>query len=287
MDPLRTSELRCFIAVAEELHFGRSATRLGVTQPQLSRTIKAIEDQLGVRLLERTSRMVRLTPAGEVLLDEGRRALDAMANAAVRAQRAGTGERRLTVSMKPGGDGGLLPDILSAYESHPRSVPVDFVMCAARERIATLRSGAADIALLHASSELPEFDTVDLLTERQVVVLPRNHRLAARTSVCMADLECEPRPGRPSASRSQRASYFHDASQLAQLIALGQAIAVAPESVGRYVRPDITCVVIRDAPLTTLMLAWLPQRRDQELAAFVWAATQVAGQRGPVVDQHP
>jgi DNA-binding transcriptional LysR family regulator len=119
MDRLETRELEYFLAVAGELHFGRAAARLMIAQPALSKAIRKLEQRLGVRLLERSSRHVRLTAAGEVLLDEGRRALDAVLAAARHAQQAGSPGARLRLVVKPGGDGGLLPGILAVYEQEP------------------------------------------------------------------------------------------------------------------------------------------------------------------------
>jgi DNA-binding transcriptional LysR family regulator len=98
MDLPETRELLHFVAVAEELHFGRAAQRLGITQPPLSRTVKRLERRLGTVLFTRTSRHVALTSAGVALLDGARAALQAMTAAAHRAQRAGQPERRLTVA---------------------------------------------------------------------------------------------------------------------------------------------------------------------------------------------
>jgi DNA-binding transcriptional LysR family regulator len=115
MDRLETRELAYFLAVADELHFGRAATRLGIAQPALSKAVRQLERRLGVTLLERTSRMVALTEAGRVLSREARFALEAVSAAALRTQRAGTRDPRLILAMKPGGDAGLLPAILAVY----------------------------------------------------------------------------------------------------------------------------------------------------------------------------
>src|SRR5918998_4884330 len=99
-EDVETRELRYFVAVAEELHFGRAAERLGIAQPPLSRAIAQLERRLGVTLLERTSRRVALTPAGEVLQEQARTALDALAAAALRTRRAGAPQPRLVVALK-------------------------------------------------------------------------------------------------------------------------------------------------------------------------------------------
>ncbi|NJP96963.1 LysR family transcriptional regulator [Nonomuraea sp. FMUSA5-5] len=134
-------ELAYFVAVAEERNFTRAADRLGIAQPPLSRTIQRLERRLGVRLLERTSRHVSLTRAGEVLLKEGRKALDGLAAAERLAQRAG---RALTVVTKPGGDAGLLGPLLDRFAAHPDAVEVEVLICGIGEEQALLRGGTAD-----------------------------------------------------------------------------------------------------------------------------------------------
>src|SRR4029079_12536513 len=88
-------QLRCFVAAAEELHFGRAAARLHMTQPPLSRQLQILERILGVKLLERTSRAVRLTPAGRTFLPEARRILQLADSAAVSTRRTSDGEAGL------------------------------------------------------------------------------------------------------------------------------------------------------------------------------------------------
>src|SRR6201996_6638813 len=85
-------QLRCFVAAAEELHFGRAAARMNMTQPPLSRQIQLLEHVLGVKLLDRTSRLVKVTPAGRVFLLEARRILRLVESAALTSRRTASGE---------------------------------------------------------------------------------------------------------------------------------------------------------------------------------------------------
>ena len=284
MDRLETRELAYFVAVAEELHFGRAASRLGIAQPPLSRAVKQLERRLGVTLLDRGSRGVTLTPAGDVLLNEGRMALAAVAAAGRRAQRAGRGDPRRVLVMKPGGDGGLLPDILREYGADPDSIPVD-VVCRFADRARLLRDGQADVGLLHLPhADVTGLDTEKLLVERQVAVLPRRHRLAGRTSLRMADLSGETLPRWPDTPADGAADgpAVQDAGQLMQLIALGHTIAVLPASVEVQLRGNLTAVAVVDAAPTTVVVAWPEASRSRPVASFVRAAVAVAGRRPPL-----
>ncbi|WP_026413071.1 LysR family transcriptional regulator [Actinomadura oligospora] len=280
MDRVQTRELAYFVAVAEELHFGRAAGRLGIAQPPLSRAISGLERRMGVSLLERHSRRVALTAAGEVFLAESRRALEAVDAAVRRARRVGRSGPRLVLTMKPGGDCGLLPDILAAYAATPDAVPVDIVLCPADERADMIRDGRADVGLLHRpNNDVSGLDTEDLRTEDQVVVLPRGHRLAARTSVELADLADETTPDwTPGPGGAPNTLPVRDVGQLMQLVALGRVVAVVPASVRGQLRDDLTCVPVTDAPSTTLVLAWRQGHRDAALATFVHTASTTSHQ---------
>ncbi|WP_188194983.1 LysR family transcriptional regulator [Nonomuraea sp. SYSU D8015] len=269
---METRELAYFLAVAEELHFGRAAARLGMAQPPLSRAIQKLERRLGVTLFDRSGRGVSLTPAGEVLAREAAKVLDAVAAATARTQRAGRVEPRLVVALKPGGDGGLLPDILEAYPAHPDAVEVELVLCGVAERARLLRDGTADVAFLHAPYEdLTEFDSEPLRVEGSVAVMPPGHRLASRHIVRMAELETDPTPCWPG-----RHADVKDPATLMQLVALGRLIVVAPESVRDHLRRDLACVPVADGAPTTVVLAWTEGTRSRALAAFVRTATTVA-----------
>ncbi|MEO3854309.1 LysR family transcriptional regulator [Acrocarpospora sp. B8E8] len=277
-------ELAYFVAVAEELNFSRAAERLGIAQPPLSRAIKQLERRLGVVLLERTSRRVALTAAGQVLLDEGRRALDGLAAAERRAQRAGRQDPRLVLVTKAVGDGGMMPDILAAYEREPDAIPVEVLFCGFGEHAALLRGGFADVGLLHGRPDLTGLDSEDLLVEGQIAILPARHRLAGKEAVTLADLEGEVLPRWVGLSQDGGPE-VRDAGQLMQLIVMGRTIAVLPESACAYLGGDVVYVPVLDAPPITMMIAWPEQSRSPALAAFVRAATDVAAHRKPSFQQ--
>ncbi len=270
MDRLETRELAYFLAVADELHFGRAAVRLGIAQPALSKAIRQLERRLGVILLERSSRAVGLTEAGRVLAREARVALEAVSAAALRTQRAGTRDPRLVLALKPGGDAGLLPAIFAAYErerERERGVlPADVAFGADPARM--LREGQADAALLYAPpDELAGLDTEALLTEAPVAVLPASHPLAQRPSLQTADLAGETlhqKPADPGELKSM--------SELMHLIALGRKVAVLPRVLTRPLRDDLVTVPVADLPPVALLLAWPAHSTSRSVAALARAA---------------
>jgi DNA-binding transcriptional LysR family regulator len=272
MDDVETRELRYFVAVAEELHFGRAAQRLGMAQPPLSRAIRQLERRMGVALLERTSRLVRLTPPGQVLLTEARCTLTALDAAIRRTREAARTTPHLTLALKPGGDAGMLRTILDRYAASPGAVAVDLAFSAG-ERAAMVRDGRADLALLHRpQNDLTGLDTDDLHTQGQVVLLPESHRLTERAAISMADLHGEPMPRWPESRPDVTGHLVTDGNQMLQLIQLGRLIAVMPESVGQHLPAGLTSRPVLDADPVTLVLAWSQTSTSREVADFVRAA---------------
>ncbi|MEU2337524.1 LysR family transcriptional regulator [Streptomyces sp. NPDC013172] len=280
---METRELRYFVAVAEELHFGRAADRLGIAQPPLSRAIGLLERRLGATLLERTSRAVTLTDAGSVLLREARAALDAVAAAERRTRRAAlaaTGRPGVVLATKAGASGELLAKLLDAYAAEPDAVTVDLLLCGIGEQEHMLRDGRADVALLHLPFDSTAgLDTEELLTENQVLVLPAGHPLTTRPHVRLADVTDLPglplpRWPRPDGSYPDGPGpQARDHAQLHQLIALGRACWVAPESCRTQLREDLATVPVLDAPPVTTVIAWPPHSRSRAVAGLVRAAT--------------
>ena len=282
---METRELRYFVAVAQELHFGRAAQRLGIAQPPLSRAIRQLERRLGVALLERTSRSVTLTEAGSVLLREGQAALDAVDAADRRTRRAAlaaTGHPGLVLVTKTGASSELLSKLLDAYAAEPDAVTVEVILCGIAEQERLLRDGRADVALLHRPFDSTTgFDTEELRTEGQVVVLPAGHPLAGRAHLRMADITALPGlplprwPGPDGTYPDGPGPQVRDSAQLHQLIALGRASAVLPESSRGHLHHDLATVPVLDAPLVTTVIAWPPHSRSRALAGLVRAATRL------------
>ncbi|MFG3289639.1 LysR family transcriptional regulator [Streptomyces sp. NPDC048179] len=282
---METRELRYFVAVAEELHFGRAAQRLGMAQPPLSRAISLLERRLGATLLERTSRAVVLTEAGSVLLREARAALDAVAAAEQRTRRAAlaaSGQAGVVLATKAGASGELLAKLLDAYAAEPDAVAVDLLLCGVGEQERMLRDGRADVALLHLPFDSTAgFDSEELLTEGQVLVVPAGHPLALREQVRTA--EVAEQAGLPPARwRGRDGRYpegpgpeIRDQAQLYQLVALGRACCVVPESVRTQLREDLAAVPVPDAPPVTTVIAWPPHSRSRAVAGLVRAATRL------------
>jgi len=287
MNQVESRPLRYFVAVAEELHFGRAAARLGIAQPPLSRAIRQLETQLGFQLFERSTRAVRLTPAGEVLLAETRFALETIDAGIQRARRAAQPEHKLILAIKADNDGGLLSSIISAYESEHASVPVELLLCGWGEQERALRSGNADVALSYYPFDERDVDSEPLFTEPHVAVLPAAHALARRPWLRLSDLENEPLPagtdavvrvGGTGLPRRPAPQQVHDLAQLLKLVEIGQLCAILPLSVAeRYPRPEIAVRPIVDAPPAVLSVGWPEASRSLAVAAFVRAATRVAG----------
>ena len=284
MERVETRELEYFVAVAEELHVGRAAARLGMTQPPLSRALQQLERRLGVPLLERSSRGVALTDAGVVLLREGRAALDAVAAAERRTRRAGVveGPPRLVLVTKAGASVELLAKLLDAFAAEPEAVAVEVLLCGPGEQEQLLRDGRADVALLHRPFDSTSgLDSEDLGTETQVAVLPAGHELSTRTTLRLADLDGLPDlppprwPHRDGSYSDGPGPQVLNHEQLYQLVALGRTRAVLPASVQVQLRSGHAVVPLVDAPAVTTVIAWPPQSTSRALAALVRTATRL------------
>jgi DNA-binding transcriptional LysR family regulator len=276
VDDLETRELRYFVAVAEELHFGRAAERLGIAQPPLSRAIGKVEHRLGVELLTRNRRGVTLTTAGQVLLDEARTALAAIAAATRRTGRAADPQRPLILATKSGASHELLQRLLDVLGKDS----IEILLCEVSEQAGLLRDGSADVALMHHPyDDLAGFDTEELHTEGQVAILPAKHPLAAHEKLTLAEVSNVPDlpiarwPRLDGSYPDGPGPEVHTQSQLAQLVALSKTLLVIPASSRAWQWPEHVAVPVIDAPDVTTVIAWRPSSRSQAVAALVRSAT--------------
>jgi len=261
MNTIEVRELVHFTAVAEALHFGGAAATLGISQPPLSRSIARLERRLGFPLFHRTTRRISLTPAGEVFLADCRRLLADMDGAIRRAQRVGK-SGSLKLAVRPGAGQSVLTGLLNSYAELPGSGPVEVLYC--YDEVSALRTGAADVALMCATSTTDGLERLELGDERPVAALPAGHCLAARSSLAMADLHSLPE--------------FSDAlpneplDAIVDRVARGLLVVVVGEGVADRLGTAVTAVPVVDYPITHLVLAWPADQAHAPRAELVRTA---------------
>jgi DNA-binding transcriptional LysR family regulator len=278
-------QLRYFIAVAAELHFGRAAARLHISQPPLSRAIRALEEQLGVTLLARSRRRVELTAEGAHFLGEARRIVESVERAAAGVRALAAGQKgRLRIGFVSLADYGVLPGLLKAYKAAQPGVALALREMLSPEQAAALASGELDFGLL-----LPpvagsgELEHIVVQRERFLVALPARHRLAqGRGKIGMRSLAGEafvmvPREIAPGlydivSGLAARAGFSLNVTQEAiqmqtvvSLVSSGLGVAIVPGSLANLGRRGVVYREIADPhPRLELWLAW---RRGEHGAA--------------------
>jgi LysR family transcriptional regulator, benzoate and cis,cis-muconate-responsive activator of ben and cat genes len=191
-EQLELRHLRYFIAVAEELHFGRAARKLGITQPPLSLQIQRLEAELGVQLFERTNRRVQLTPAGKTLLEEGRHVVADFNSATDAARRAARGETgSLTVAFAASVMFLSLPRIIRRFRAQFPNVRLELRELPTGPQIIALRNGELDIGFLREPSRDAELTTETVMREGLLLALSKRHELANRKRLRLADVANE------------------------------------------------------------------------------------------------
>jgi DNA-binding transcriptional LysR family regulator len=186
-------QLRCFVAAAEELHFGRAALRLHMTQPPLSRQIQMLERSLGIVLLERNNRGVRLTAAGRGFLRDARHILAFSEQAGTSARRLASGEvGRLTLGFTGVSAYNLVPQLLAKAAIEMPEVEFVLKEMVSDAQLDALSANLIDVGLVRQVRERQMYDAQLVYREPLMVVLPAAHPLATQTSVAVADLHLQP-----------------------------------------------------------------------------------------------
>jgi len=203
--------LRYFIAVAEELNFTRAAERLNTAQPSLSQQIKHLEQDLGVRLLNRSKRHVALTEGGKVFLSEAKDVLARLDRAVQRAAREQQGKSiELSVGVVPAAEIKILPTLIPLLERNLPKVRLVFHNLPSAEQKRLLATGSLDVGLLRGPLHDPRLEVEDVLWEVLVVGLPAKHPLARKKAVTIRQLNDLPfimvsREGSPELHAAVRA----------------------------------------------------------------------------------
>ncbi|GGL77428.1 LysR family transcriptional regulator [Streptomyces fumigatiscleroticus] len=256
MTDVHVRDLRYFLAVAEELHFTRAAERLYVSQPALSKQIRALERQLGAELFRRESRGVALTEAGAALLPHARRVVDAWAEGAAAVEAARAARRgTLVVGMSTSpGRGGLLPAIRSRFTAaHPEAV-LRLRQLSWQDPTAGLADGETDIAFVWLP--LPDagrYAWTVVAEEPRLVALPDTHPLAAREALDFADLADEPFLALPPDAGVLRDFWLALDERAGRPPRIGAEIAGTEETYEALVAGLGICLVAAgNAPLITL-----------------------------------
>ena len=295
--------LRYFVMVAEELHFGRAAEKLHISQPPLSMQIRSLEEELGVTLLHRTQRHVSLTQAGHAFLQEARQILARLEQAVLMTRRAGRGEiGELAVGFISVADYNVLPVVLREFRQRFPLVNLTLRESTTDAQIRDLIGCRIDVGFVLPPIDEPALQSACIVREPLVAALPERHPLARRPGkLALAKLKDAPfilfpRPMAPGLYDDVvsfcRAAGFsprveQEAVQMQTIVSLVSAelgVALIPASLTNLRRTGVTYKALREqSPLTEIHLAW---RRGDDLPAlrvFVDLALHAASSRPPVM----
>ncbi|MBV2361820.1 LysR family transcriptional regulator [Streptomonospora nanhaiensis] len=281
-----TRLLRYFAAVAEELHFTRAAERLYVSQPALSRQIRRLERDLRVTLFERTTRGVRLTPAGEALLPVARRMIDdwAAGQRAARTARAAA-QRVLRLGFEATGAADLTTRARMRFRERHPDASIEPHRFNWGGEVAALREGLVDAALIWLPNDLSGLTTEIVAEEPRAVGMRADHPLAAKDVLTIEDLRDEPLPWarsaprewvewwavvpRPDGSRPRWGPANDNAEELLENVAGGSGVCIVSRSISVYYRrPDLVWRPLVGVEPLRIALGWTHECAHPLLPAF-------------------
>lgn len=283
--------LRYFVTLAEELHFGRAARRLHVSQPPLSIQIKALEDELGVLLFARSQRRVELTSAGAVFLKDAREILARTASAADAARRAARGETGdLTVGFVTTADYNVLPSALREFRHSNPLVRLTLREATSDVQLRDLADERLDVGFILPPVDDDRLETLPLVREPLVAALPENHPMArgkgplALNKLAESPFILIPRSMAPGlyddiVSFCRRAGFSPRVEQeavqmqtIVSLVSVGLGVALIPASLRHLGRTGVIYRTLKEAsPLIETVLAWRRSDHRPTLQRFLEA----------------
>jgi DNA-binding transcriptional LysR family regulator len=294
--------LRYFVAVAEELHFGRAARRLGISQPPLSQQIRVLEKDLGVPLFDRTRQGVQLTPTGQAMLADAYRLLEQaerVRSIAARTEQAAAAT--LHVGCLSSVFFGLLPPLVARLRARHPEIDLALVDVETTTGIEALSRGTLDVAIVRPERVAAPLRSQAILRDRMMLAIPEGHPLAKRKRVALKSLEGEPLvafarrnlPRRYDEIIAQclKAGFspnlaYHSTSIPSQIgcVACSLGIALVPTSVRDWKVPG---VVYRDLDppiaLPDLQIVWNASKPSDAVLRFVEAGRQAFAAKGDAI----
>jgi DNA-binding transcriptional LysR family regulator len=291
-------EVRVFVTLAEELHFGRTAERLGLTPSRISQSLRALEDKLGAQLVHRTSRRVRLTPFGERFLADVRPVYEQLAGVLERANAAASsleGTLRLGLFSPPAA-GPHLVEIIGAFEALHPECKVEIVQVSWDDPFGPLRENEVELMASWIPLEQPDLVVGPVLTrEPRVLAAALDHPLAARDAVDVEELAEHPVPrfegwpkelleavipARTPSGRPIPGSRFRVGERatldVSVRIARGEFVFPTVASAAPHMGAlDLAFVPITGMPTLDSALVWRRPARDPKLREFLGVAREV------------
>jgi DNA-binding transcriptional LysR family regulator len=280
--------LRYFVVVAEELHFGRAAERLHLTQPALSKQIVVLERQLGVSLLTRTKRVVQLTVAGKVFLEQAKQLLSQTDKAIQLTQRTARGEvGQLTIGFTSTATHTIFPTLLSQFCNHFPNVELNLQELSTEAQVTALNQRQIDIAFLHPPIDQRGLKLYPILEENFVAVLPKHHTLLKYEQIPLSAFASErliihPRVEGPVIYDGliEICQQFGFQPKIVQesismqtrvcLVAAGIGITFVSESLQSLVGMNVVCRVLADCPIKLrFAAAWRQDYTSPTLQEFL------------------
>jgi DNA-binding transcriptional LysR family regulator len=295
-----TAEIEVFLVLAEELHFGRTAERLRLPQPRVSRLVASLERQVGGSLFERTSRRVRLTPLGQQLesrLGPAYAQLIAALDEARVAARQAAGEIRIGFS--PTSNMEVLTWLVEAHESRSPGCEAVLEVVSNFDPYSALRRGELDVLVNWQAVDEPDLTVGPVLEQRdRVLAVAAHDPLAARPSVSVEDLadrevaqmtppfppalyDAIAPPRTPSGRFIRRSAPARSIHELVSLVARGQIVWPTASGIPMFIRDDITLVPIKDLPPLPLGLIWCTAHDNARIQALAETARSLRPRARP------
>ncbi|GIF78023.1 LysR family transcriptional regulator [Asanoa siamensis] len=280
-------KVRYFVAVAEELNFGRAADRLRIAQPALSRQIRALEKELHIELFERSSRGTALTPAGTQLLADAGPVLAAADAMERRARLAARGTAPFTVAFMPGI---LVTPVVRAFTDAYPGIGVEVLRTSYYEQVAVLHDGRADVSFVRLPVPVAGLTVVPLFAEARVVAVPAGHPLAGKERLHVDDIADEhllqdpdlvpewrdiARDVREGSSR-WRSGPGSTMEEKLEHVAAEEGIIIVPRSTAAlYTRPDVVYRPLDGIADNQVAVAYSTQRGSAEVEQFADLAVRL------------